>query len=228
MAFTTKKSSAFTLAETLITLTIIGVVASIVMPSLVQNYQEAQMKVTWKKSFSDISNAFNLIKQDHGGDLGDYFDGVTTGNASPIVTDFANKLVVATKSSNCVLATNHNLNFCDYSAYYLTQNGEQLNMNNIGHGNMSLNNGQLIIFRTWGHTYALIWVDVNGYKKGPNTLGKDLFGSVISKDKILPMGAPKTGTQNTCAVTAITCIGYGWHDGSSCAGAGCSAQYLYE
>lgn len=33
-----------------------------------------------------------------------------------------------------------------------------------------------------------IWVDVNGYKKGPNTLGRDLFGVVVVGNKVIPMG----------------------------------------
>jgi prepilin-type N-terminal cleavage/methylation domain-containing protein len=42
---------AFTLAEVLITLAIIGVVAALSIPSVVRNYQETQYKVAYKSLF---------------------------------------------------------------------------------------------------------------------------------------------------------------------------------
>ena len=47
--------SAFTLAEVLITLGIIGVVAALTIPSLISNYQDKQFKTAYKKAYSDIS-----------------------------------------------------------------------------------------------------------------------------------------------------------------------------
>ncbi len=57
---------AFTLAEVLITLGIIGVVAAIIMPSLIQNYQKKITAAKLKKSYSTISNAFRLAEAKHG------------------------------------------------------------------------------------------------------------------------------------------------------------------
>ncbi len=48
----------FTLAEVLITLAIIGVVAALTIPSVVRNYQELQYKTAYKKAYSDLSRAF--------------------------------------------------------------------------------------------------------------------------------------------------------------------------
>ena len=49
--------AAFTLAEVLITLGIIGVVAAITLPSLISNYQDKQFKTAYKKAYSDMSQA---------------------------------------------------------------------------------------------------------------------------------------------------------------------------
>ena len=49
--------SAFTLAEVLITLGIIGVVAALTMPSLINKYQEMALKQQFKKVYNTISNA---------------------------------------------------------------------------------------------------------------------------------------------------------------------------
>jgi prepilin-type N-terminal cleavage/methylation domain-containing protein len=53
-----EKTFAFTLAEVLITLAIIGVVAALSIPSVVKNYQETQFKTAYKKAFSDLNRVF--------------------------------------------------------------------------------------------------------------------------------------------------------------------------
>ena len=47
-----KTQKAFTLAETLITLVIIGVIAAITVPSLMQNFGNLSNNVALKKNFS--------------------------------------------------------------------------------------------------------------------------------------------------------------------------------
>ena len=55
-----KKSFGFTLAEVLITLGIIGVVAAMTMPTLMNSTQGAQYKVAYKKALSALSQAITL------------------------------------------------------------------------------------------------------------------------------------------------------------------------
>ena len=52
-----KNKKAFTLAEVLITLTIIGVIAAITIPNLMQKYTKHQYVVGLKKAYSELSNA---------------------------------------------------------------------------------------------------------------------------------------------------------------------------
>lgn len=61
-----KKSGAFTLAEVLITLGVIGVVSAITLPLLVSSYQKFVLKNQFKKSYSIISNALRNIEADLG------------------------------------------------------------------------------------------------------------------------------------------------------------------
>lgn len=51
------KNKAFTLAEVLITLSIIGVVAALTIPNLMNTFQEQQYRTAYKKAYSDISQA---------------------------------------------------------------------------------------------------------------------------------------------------------------------------
>ena len=61
-----KKKVAFTLAEVLITLGIIGVVAAITIPGLVADYQKKVLVAQFKKSYSNLSNALNLVQAEYG------------------------------------------------------------------------------------------------------------------------------------------------------------------
>ena len=66
-----RKKAAFTLAEVLITLGIIGVVAAMTLPSLIQNYHEKQRVTQLKKAYSVMQNAF-LMAQEEYGDVTDW------------------------------------------------------------------------------------------------------------------------------------------------------------
>lgn len=58
----------FTLAEVLITLGIIGVVAAMTLPSLIQKYRERQCVTALKKAVSVLDNAYRLFLFENGGD----------------------------------------------------------------------------------------------------------------------------------------------------------------
>lgn len=55
-----RAKKAFTLAEVLITLTIVGIIASMTIPSLVSNVQGQVLNVAWKKAYSNASQAWML------------------------------------------------------------------------------------------------------------------------------------------------------------------------
>ena len=61
-----KRKVAFTLAEVLITLGIIGVVAAITLPTLVANYKEKVFVVSAKKNYSVLTNAINKWNEENG------------------------------------------------------------------------------------------------------------------------------------------------------------------
>ena len=60
------KHFGFTLAEVLITLGIIGVVAAITIPTLVANYKEKVFVVSAKKNYSVLTNAMNKWNEENG------------------------------------------------------------------------------------------------------------------------------------------------------------------
>ena len=59
------KFFAFTLAEVLITLGIIGVVAALTIPTLISNHQKKVYVTQLKKSVNTLTNGFKLILADN-------------------------------------------------------------------------------------------------------------------------------------------------------------------
>lgn len=62
----TSKKAAFTLAEVLITLGIIGVVAAMTIPTLISNYKTKEASVRLKKFYSMMNQAIQLSTLDNG------------------------------------------------------------------------------------------------------------------------------------------------------------------
>lgn len=61
------KNNGFTLAEVLVTLGIIGIVAAMTLPALVNNYQEAALKSQFKKVYSMLSQSLKQMEVNNGG-----------------------------------------------------------------------------------------------------------------------------------------------------------------
>lgn len=222
---------AFTLAEVLITLGIIGVVAMMTIPSLIQKVDESSWHQAWRKEFSIISQAYMQFKANNGGSLDEYFTRAT-GNYFP--DPFVDKFTTYFKTSITCLMTTTNINSTcgtNFSLvnFYKTIDNQYIMYPNFDYGNFILVDGTQIYLRTYQGGHFLVFADVNGASKGPNILGKDLYGAVMSTDKVIPLGATGTGLENTCNSSPATCNAsnnIGCHDPSNFSGAGCSAYYL--
>ena len=59
----------FTLAEVLVTLGIIGVIAALTMPSLINSTQNRELQSALNKGYSEISQALEFMKTDIGTDI---------------------------------------------------------------------------------------------------------------------------------------------------------------
>ena len=67
-----KKIFAFTLAEVLITLGIIGIVAALTIPGLITKCKEMQYRTIYKKVYSSLNQAMKYAQEDDGADLSLY------------------------------------------------------------------------------------------------------------------------------------------------------------
>ena len=220
---------AFTLAETLITLGIIGVVAALTIPTLISNNRAKALEAGLKKGASTINQALLLYEAENGEPI------KANGKINPNELDDMIK-----KYFN--IAYDCGYSYSDYHAQgcipnvggenadesskaYKTLNGENnINLNFFDDAQFILTDGSMIFFENGNTpTQTYISIDVNGYKKSPNQLGQDLFMFQLNTGgKLIPMGAKDTDyySENDayCSKTST----------SNMNGAGCTAKALSD
>jgi prepilin-type N-terminal cleavage/methylation domain-containing protein len=160
----------FTLAEVLITLGIIGVVAALTMPSLIVNYQKQQTVIQLKKAYSDLNQAVKLASLDY--EEFEYKGDTVEGRQAFLEEYFLPYLKtvqVCAPIAQCGIDS-ANYKFLNGAALSSTTG---INASSVG---AVLADGAVFIVgmrSTTGDRYTL-YIDING-KKGPNVMSKDLF-----------------------------------------------------
>lgn len=213
------KYQAFTLAEVLITLLIIGVIASIVVPNLINDSKKAEYVTKLQKEYAVLQQAYKLIILDNGGsilnDPNFNCSGTCSGSKSAnAMNEFAEKLSI---TKNC-----GNDYGCWYtsSRRYLGGNISDYNLETswgLNYGKARLSDGSFMmvyIFNVNCNTsYGIadnplyrsvcgeIHIDVNG-TAGPNQIGRDHFYFWITKNGLFPDGM--NGDSYTCEVDSTT------------------------
>lgn len=216
----------FTLAEVLITLGIIGVVAAMTIPTLIQKQREAATVTALKKAYSTLSSAYTLAVQENGTPDNWQLGGMNNTAGMDNLNSIMSKYLKVTK--NC--GRNDG---CFPNEIYKDLNGVDSVYGNFysdGHPKMVLSDGTLLLMFQWrgdcdwdwGSTPALksvcgpFYVDINGAKK-PNQIGVDLFGFIYTKYGVVPLGAAVQSQYlfvSTCNLGRSSIVG--WSNGESC------------
>ena len=207
---------AFTLAEVLITLGIIGVVAALTMPSLIAKYKEKETVSKLKKVYSTFANAYLMAREEQGTPDNWYSSGENYNTAAA-----SNKMVniflpyfkvakVCKQSSGCfpnvIYKKPNNTNDSNFDTYptisrFILADGTSVYFFSYGSTPRSLGSGYL------SESYGAMTVDING-KAGPNKWGVDLFSFALTKNGVVPSGIPDgTGETNfpaACNRTSVT------------------------
>lgn len=233
-------SHAFTLSEVLITLAIIGVVAALTIPTLIQKSQEQNAVAQLKKTYNMLTNAYNLAVQENG-------QPETWGGGLISATSYdsavAVKMMDAIKpylkiEKDC--GNDGTIKGCFPDKYYQYKNASSVWTNWV---NMNTNGSQFARVRLadgssmsaqyhsggtncsgsgYGSTPALLaicgifYVDVDG-EKGSSRLGQDLFGFWLTSYGIVPTGTSDELSSGNPAFDR--CKANGWS---------CTAWVLYN
>ena len=188
----------FTLAEVLITLGIIGVVAAITMPMLIGHYNKQVWVNQLKKTVSTLENGVKLMMAEDGVD---WLYETSTWSYVPsggcltfsVCTDFRENLKKyfnATTSTS--VENNKSYLFLDMPGSFTSIPMEMHLANGADIGVFRINKAPYLAGGWVGPMPDLVNViiDVNGLKKEPNKLGRDVFLYAISeKGQVLAYGS---------------------------------------
>jgi len=196
-----KKQQAFTLAEVLVTLGIIGVVAAMTLPSIIDNSRNKQLETALRRSYSVLSQALDMHYAKEGVKLTPKNCGPR--KLKPILMKYLNTVKdcgwgtsdTATNKAcipNPIFLTDEQ-KAKGYRKYKTLNGTHDFEIALFDTGQFVLNDGSLILLEDSFANTIFISVDVNGYNKLPNKLGIDLFMFQLDDNgTLLPMGLPGT------------------------------------
>ena len=201
------KLKGFTLAEVLIALVILGVIAAVTIPNLISNYQKKTTVVRLRKFYSALESAYsqylsenpNPVYFEQGAEtskkafdalIKPYFNiyynaGTNTTNKQKIMYSNGYKKGVNTNDTTIDYSSNTN-----YAAAKL-KDGSVVWLRGLTPTEISNSNNN-------GYVVSL-FIDVNG-KKSPNIAGVDTFSFTLNKDGTIgPSGTNITNSIERCA-----------------------------
>ena len=207
------KKKAFTLAEVLITLTIIGVIAAITIPTLMKKYEEQQILTGVKTAYSILQNAVKMSIAENGPmsewglyDAWENYNGHKNLSEKFIVPYLKVASVCKSNWTNsnerCFASANRS------KTMWFGSGGTPVGSNSYLGPSLSymvkLSNGMDIAMGTQGYTlnkqYVIVFrfvVDING-TKGGSIMGRDVFVfSAIPEQGVVP-SLPEGTMNNTC------------------------------
>lgn len=194
------RKGAFTLAEVLITLGIIGVVAALTLPSLIQKYQDQVLENQLKKMYSTLSQGVQKAMADDG--VSNFIDTelfqacrmAASDACIQMVKKYFNVVAVKTDGreyyGNVIQCKNiDGKEVCSRdkskrSLYWHLGGDRTRNRYVLGDGSEFAFSAYAYIGGTGEYYSVYIDIDTNG-EKGPNTAGLDTFGLRVDENSRL-------------------------------------------
>lgn len=185
----------FTLAEVLITLGIIGVVAAMIIPNLINNYKAHRLRSQFLKSYSTVQQVLKQMEADDVSlDISTYKENASFYKTfmrylqAPFDCGYAESI----KNSPCY----HYIPYGTGNAkpYVSLDGNSTVSGNWFDDGQIALQDGTLLLFENPKTFANNVWitVDLNGYNNKPNKWGYDLFTFQFIDGELKTMGAQGT------------------------------------
>ena len=177
--FDNNRRAAFTLAEVLITLGIIGVVAAMTIPTLISNYQNKALKTQFMNKYATINQAVLFAKNENG-----------LTNIQSYCTELDLDNLIYYNETKCKEIFNKYFKVvgkCKYKddiVTYNKQNTAYVDRGAVIPPTKLLADGSCYDIRINSKKLGFTF-DVNGPEKGPNALGHDIFSFWLDKNDYL-------------------------------------------
>ena len=182
-----KRNKAFSLAEILIVIIIIGVIAAISVPIIIGSTNKKEIIFSLQKAYSTLSQATNKIIAENGSPkCNDGGWACSLDNVYDMYRKYLNNAKECGQETGC---------FSQNQYKYLNGNIMSHIESSI-YRRLVLTDGIQVNFdaatrdcTSWGTNKicAVIWVDVNGVKK-PNVIGVDVHTFYLLENKLYPAG----------------------------------------
>ena len=217
-----KKTSAFTLAETLIVMGIIGIVAALTIPNLNSSTNDMEKVTKFKKIYAQLNEAQSRAAAVYGPIEG-WFTNVNCTNGASCtngnkryfdrITEFL-KLQKSCRDSVGNCTADKNLFYMAGGRYSTTYNvSSKLPQVVIADGsaiiNINIYNSKCDNKTSYSGSdfyCGYMFIDIDGPNKGKNMLGLDLFSLAITKDGIIPHYSAQNVSTD---ISLCTYYGYG-------------------
>lgn len=166
---------AFTLAEVLVTLGIIGVVSAMTVPTLMQNYQRKSYVTQLHKVYNQLSQALLMYQNDKNA-VNLTEAGMTSLNSISAFLKQYFKVIQDCGTEQTPCFANSYKNMLGGNSGFGCENGCMVLANGAAIGYTSL----------YPYTNAIIQfsIDING-AQGPNVFGRDAFAMTLYKNGVL-------------------------------------------
>lgn len=190
-----KEKSAFTLAEVLITLGIIGIIAALTIPGLLTKCKEMQYRTAYKKVYSSLNQAIKYAQEDDGVDLtlnAKFIDEAYTGDFNigeifKFISKYYNaKTTCFDNNADKCWVCEGGESGCTSSCEGATGAPDWQGCRKSSYAFIDANG---VAYYLYKNSEFPILIDVNGSRK-PNQLGRDRFvlkfGNSLSPDNNYP------------------------------------------
>ncbi len=180
----------FTLAEVLITLGIIGIVAAMTLPALIQKNNSIALETAFKKAYSNLYNAYMMVIAE---EIPVFVINDPSESSPSGLVDFNPPFARAVYDKYKKIRKISDKEKTEYkkSAKNFTRTAvmgypQCSQFMNAGNAFITPDGSALSIVQNCGALWFTF--DTNGIKKGPNALGHDIFIFVIPRDskKLIP------------------------------------------
>ena len=225
------KTNGFTIAETLITLGIIGIIVSMTLPAIINSSKNKELEVLLNKNYSLLQQTLLRIYMEEG--IAIVAENYTREDIKRL---FINNIKGLRNCQGCgaVNEDNDNNTGTIYTiSGYRTLNNKKVNANYLDDAILQFDDGRRLFIERpnqnadlpdgygGGKDQFFISIDINGFQNRPNRWGADLFTFMVMPDgKLLPMGSKETKFSEDTYCSAASTSKYN--------GIGCTYKALTE